>query len=84
LIFKNLDNLFNYLPESLKTEPVLKSIADQLKLLAWASGGLNYLLGKEPHWYNIPMISISWIYRQTLVHFILTKLGINKSWRKLE
>lgn len=68
-----LHKLFDLMPSSLKTETVLKSISDQIKILSWAMGGINYIMSSKL--YSLIFIIPVWILCQILAHYLLTRIG---------
>lgn len=58
---------------------VKKSIADQLKLLAWAFGGINtyfrHVLGNT---WGIILVITTWFTLQFLAHYLLAKIKNNE------
>lgn len=73
---KILDLIYNRLPNKLKSEVVLKSTADQLKLAAWAMGGINYIISPNHNkLYSLIFIIPSWFFCQYLAIYLLTKIG---------
>lgn len=51
---------------------ILKSVADQIKLLSWAIGGVfGYFSGKIGIWYTIFIISYLWLTLQAVAVIIM-------------
>jgi hypothetical protein len=71
---KIFDILFNKLPDKLKSEVILKSTADQIKLVSWAMGGVNYLISSHNKLYSLVFIIPSWVICQYLAIYLLTKI----------
>ncbi len=60
-------NKFNNLPNEVK-----KSIVDQLKLLAWATGGINvYFRHAFGEYTGIFFVIFGWVSLQLIAHYIL-------------
>ena len=73
-VLKVFDNLFNKLPNKLKSEVILKSTANQIKLVSWAMGGINYLISSPNKLYSLVLIIPSWLICQYLAIYLLTKI----------
>jgi hypothetical protein len=74
-LMKLLDNVYNILPGTIKSEALLKSISDQIKLLSWAMGGLNYLISSNNKLSSLVFIVPSWFICQYLAHYLLIKVS---------
>jgi hypothetical protein len=70
-----LDEFYDLLPEAIKSKSVLKSISEQIKLLSWAMGGLNYLISSNNKLASLFFIVPSWFICQYLAHYLLVKIS---------
>lgn len=75
---KLLDIFFNKLPPAIRTKTVLYSMADQLKLTAWAMGGINYLISDANKLESLIFIIPGWLFFQYLAIYLLAKIDIGE------
>lgn len=58
---------------------VKKSIADQIKLLSWAIGGINvYFRHELGNFLGVLFVILGWVWAQTVAHYIIYSIKEKK------